>query len=427
MMSLSILNYIFVLMFGLTLSFSFAGISFKRNLKSFVLVALGFCLLQLIVYLLLGERYLYKSYPFVTHIPLLILLASYYRKPLNIALVSVLTSYLLCTPRKWIGTMVSALWGYSSDISFLAQIIATIPLLILIIKISASYVDGLKQEDDKVISLMIYVPLTYYIIEYGITVYSSMLYNGGSAVVELVDSAIVVVYFIFSVLYLKISMQKRKVSLEKANLQLLIKQSEYEMTALQEAQKMSAVYRHDMRHHLSLIGGYLADGDKQKAVDYIRLAQADIEEITPKCYSQNNTVNLILSSFAAKAKANKVILAVDTDLPTSLDLPATELCTLLSNGLENAITAAAQVMDEQLRTVRVSCKTHKGNLLIFIENNFTGEVTTENGLPQSHRQGHGFGVRSMVMIAEKYNGYCSFVAKDKIFTLKVVLPLRRMD
>jgi sensor histidine kinase regulating citrate/malate metabolism len=182
-----------------------------------------------------------------------------------------------------------------------------------------------------------------------------------------------------------------------------------------------------MRHHLSLIGGYLADGDKQKAVDYIRLAQADIEEITPKCYSQNNTVNLILSSFAAKAKANKVILAVDTDLPTSLDLPATELCTLLSNGLENAITAAAQVEDGQFRTVRVNCKTHKGNLLIFIENNFTGEVTTENGLPQSHRQGHGFGVRSMVMIAEKYNGYCSFVAKDKIFTLKVVLPLRRMD
>lgn len=424
MISLSILNYFFVLMFGLILSLSFADISIKRNLKSFVFVGMGFAVLQLIIYLLFGERYLYKSYPFVTHIPLVILLVLYYKKPLNIALVSVLTSYLLCTPRKWIGTMISAFWGYNSEISFLVQIIVTIPLLILIIKMSAPYIAGLQQEDDKVISLLIYVPLTYYIIEYGITVYSSMLYTGGPAIVEFVDSAIVVVYFIFSVLYLKISLQKRNIALEKSNLQLLIKQSEFEIVALQEAQKIATIYRHDMRHHLSLIGGYLADGEKQKAVDYIRLAQAEIKEITPNRYCENNTVNLILSAFAAKANANGVVLSVDAHLPPSIDLPETELCTLLSNGLENAITAATQVIDEQFRTVRISCQTHKGNLLIFIENSFIGEVVMENGLPQSRREGHGFGVKSMAMIAEKNNGYCSFAAKGEIFTLKIVLPLR---
>lgn len=423
MMSLSILNYIFVLMFGLILSFSFADISFKRNLKSFVFFAMGFGIIQFLVYLLWGEEFLYKSYPFVTHIPLVILLASYYKKPLNIALVSVLTSYLLCTPRKWIGTMISAFWGYNSEISFLVQIIITIPLLILIIRMSAPVIAGLKQEDKRAVSLFIYVPLTYYIIEYGITVYSSMLYTGGPAVVEFVDSAIVVVYFIFSVLYLKISLQNQKITREKMDLQLLIKQSEYEITALKEAQKMAAIYRHDMRHHLSLIGGYLADEDKQKAVDYIQLALADIEEITPNRYSENNTVNLLLSTFASTAKANGVALAVDANLPTSLALSETELCRLLANGMENAITAAAQVADEQFRRVRVNCQTHKGNLLIFIENSFTGEVAMENGLPQSQRQGHGFGVRSMAMIAEKNKGYCSFAAKGEIFTVKIVLPL----
>lgn len=47
----------------------------------------------------------------------------------------------------------------------------------------------------------------------------------------------------------------------------------------------------------------------------------------------------------------------------------------------------------------------------------------ENGLPQSSREGHGFGVKSIKMIAEKYRGYCSFNAQDGIFTLKTVLPI----
>lgn len=410
-------------MYGLVLSYSFAKVSIKKYLKSLIIIVVGFCTVQLVIYFLLGEQFLYKAYPFVTHIPLVILLAVYYKKPLNIALVSVLTSYLLCTPRKWIGTAASAYWGYDSEISFLVQIIVTIPLLVLIIKMSAPYIAGLQQEDNKVISLLIYVPLTYYIIEYGITVYSSMLYTGGPAIVEFMDSAIVVVYFIFSVLYLKISLHNRHILLEKANLQLLIKQSEYEIASMKEAQHMAAIYRHDMRHHLSLIDGYLAEGDKQKAADYIRLAQERIEKITPNRYCGNNTVNLILSSFAAKARANGVNLLVDADLPPDLNLPETELCTLLANGLENAIAAAAQVAGEQSGTARVICHTHKGNLLIFMENNFSGEVTIEDGLPQSKRQGHGFGVRSMAMIAEKYDGYFSFTAEGGVFTLKIALPL----
>lgn len=423
MMSLSILNYFFVLMYGLVLSLSFANISIKKNLKNFFFIAMVFLSVQLILYLISGEEFLYKSYPFVTHIPLIVLLICYYKKTLNIALISVLTAYLLCTPRKWIGTIISAFWGYNSQTSFLVQIIATIPLLALIVKTSAPYIINLKQEDNKVISLFVYVPLAYYLIEYGITVYSSLLYIGGAAVVEFLDSGIVIVYFIFSVLYLRISQQKRKVEFEKMNLQLLIRQSEFEMAAMKEAHKNAAIYRHDMRHHLSLIGGYLADGDNQKAVDYIRLVQEGIDEITPNRYSENNTVYLILSSFASKAKLSGVSFSVYAGLPPNLSIPETELCALLSNGLENAITAASQVAEEQLRTVRISCHVHKRKLLIYIENSFKGEIVMENGLPQSQHQGHGFGVKSMAMIAEKYGGYSSFTAKDEVFTVKIVLPL----
>lgn len=425
MLSFSIINYCFVWIYGLIISLSFASVSLKRYRKSVVLIALGFLLVQSIINMLLGEDFLYKSYPFVTHIPLVILLVSYYKKPINIALVSVLTAYLLCTPRKWIGTVVSSFWGYNSDISYLVQIMITIPLLMIIIKTAVPIIVGLKQEDHRVVSLFIYVPLTYYVIEYGITVYSDLLYSGGPAVVEFLDAAIAIVYFIFSIMYLKISKQKRDMALENANLQLLFKQSELEMSALKEAQKAVAIYRHDMRHHLSLIKGYLTDGEQQQALDYIQLTQSDIEEMTPHRYSKNNTVNLILSSFAVKAKTNGVKFSVKANLPPSLPFLETELCALLSNGLENAMSAAALATDPAHRMVRANCQTHKGNLLILIENSYAGQLILENGLPQRPGKDseHGFGTKSIMMIADKHQGYCSFAAKNGIFTLKIVLPL----
>ncbi len=114
---------------------------------------------------------------------------------------------------------------------------------------------------------------------------------------------------------------------------------------------------------------------------------------------------------------------MDAQLPQALSIAETEICALLSNSMENAIEAATKVADEQFRKVRISCQTHKGNVLIYIENSFTGELTMEKGLPQSSLEDHGFGVKSIAMIAEKYNGYYSFEAKDEIFTLRIVLPL----
>lgn len=220
----------------------------------------------------------------------------------------------------------------------------------------------------------------------------------------------------------KSAREKESLKTVQLALSMQLESANRQMSTLQATKERAAIYRHDMRHHFALISRYLDEGDTEKAVEYVRQAQEDLDAITPNVYCRNNTVNLILSSFAAKANANGVNLSVDASLPPSIDLPEIELCTLLSNGLENAINAAARVADEQLRTVRVSCQMHKENLLIFIENSFTGEINMKNGLPQNLHQGHGYGVKSIAMISEKYNGYCSFTAKNELFTLKVVLP-----
>ena len=196
-----------------------------------------------------------------------------------------------------------------------------------------------------------------------------------------------------------------------------------EICALQQVQHQTAIYRHDMRHHLSLLCGYLAEGNAAKASEYIRQTQADINKIVPVKYCENIAANLILSSFAGKAAKQGVTLSVEANIPAALPLSDTELCALLSNGLENAVCAAAQASKSGQAVVRFNCQPHKDKLLIYISNPYRGTISMHDGLPASDRAGHGFGVKSIKLIVEKYAGYCSFEAENGLFTLKVVLPL----
>lgn len=55
----------------------------------------------------MGESVLYKCYPFLIHIPLIALIFLRFHRNLSISVISVLSAYLLCTPRKWFGTFVA--------------------------------------------------------------------------------------------------------------------------------------------------------------------------------------------------------------------------------------------------------------------------------------------------------------------------------
>lgn len=194
-----------------------------------------------------------------------------------------------------------------------------------------------------------------------------------------------------------------------------------QLSALRHTQEQASIYRHDLRHHFTLLQGYLAKGEITSAMNYIGQAQSDIEAVTPSFYSINNTVNLLLSSYTAKAKPLGIVFQIEADLPAIIPLPETEICAILSNGLENAVTATAKVEIED-KTIRVLCRIHKGNLLICIQNPYEGEILMKNGIPQSNMEGHGLGIKSIEMLAKKHDGYCSFLLENGIFILKVVLP-----
>lgn len=216
-----------------------------------------------------------------------------------------------------------------------------------------------------------------------------------------------------------------KLEYEREMQTLVLESARQSLTRQRQNQEQARIYRHDMRHHLALINGYAAEGNLEKIKEYLSQTEMEIDAITPKRYCANETVNLVLSSFEAKSAEMNVTLCIEANLPETLSISDTELCSLFSNALENAIFAASKLMEKKARRVYLRTLVNNNKLLISTKNAYAGTIQMEGEFPKSsnHQPGHGFGIKSMAAIVTQHGGLYSFEASGNIFTLQLMLPL----
>lgn len=195
---------------------------------------------------------------------------------------------------------------------------------------------------------------------------------------------------------------------------------------IKDTQEQTIIYRHDMRHSLKLMEQLAHQGNLEKLCSYLAETHSKLESIAPNYYCENETVNLILGSFSQIAHKKQISFVTDVVLPPELPIPDTELCSLLFNLLENALTAASNVeITDSKRYVKIRAAYNFHKLLIFTENDFNGDVHIKDDLPvpSSIHSDHGFGVKSIVSIVDKYNGLYTFDTDNQVFFAKILLEI----
>ena len=158
-MILELINYVFVLFFGVVVSLYLADINFTDHKVLYFCTLLGFGAAEGIFYLFMGESLLYKCYPLLIHIPLILLIWLVFHRNFYVSTIAVLSAYLLCTPRKWVGTLVASFFHGDPLIGNVTAICVTIPLLFLVVRYIAPYIIRLKYESRKTILLLFPLPL----------------------------------------------------------------------------------------------------------------------------------------------------------------------------------------------------------------------------------------------------------------------------
>ena len=176
-----------------------------------------------------------------------------------------------------------------------------------------------------------------------------------------------------------------------------------------------------MRHHFHILQGFAAQENWVRLAAYLDEVQGGIPE-GDLGLCENATVDSVAGYFAMFFRERGVPVTFSLDLPPQLPVAESDVCSVLSNLLENAMEAGMGTAPERRRT-NVQARIHSGHMvLLSVENAYDGEVREKDGiLLSSKRPGEGGGLQSVRHTAEKNGGYSRFHYGDGIFTANVIL------
>lgn len=419
---LTVPNGIVVALFGIVLSASFCDICWtKRN--RIVLAAGTAAILLLQGAITFGASWdaMQELYPFTTHLPLaavLGVLSGDWLWPT----ISVLAAYLCCQLRRWVALLVIAMVPGIDWLQPAVEIVVTLPLLAVLLRYVAPAARSFARYPRSMQLLFGVVPLAGYLFDYVTRIYTDLLAQGNQAAVEFMPFVCSVAYIVF---VLRVSAEERtrgQLEQTRNNLKLQVGQAVREIEALRTSQQQTRAYRHDLRHHLQYISACIENGRGEQAQEYIQSICTEIEASKVTNYCENETANLIFSSYASRAENCGVPFRVEANIPQLISVAETDLCVLLSNALENALRACRRLKaEDRAAFIEVEAREKNGWIFLQFVNPCPKGVQFEDGLPVNRAEGHGVGVRSICAIVEKYKGLSDFSVQEGRFILRVSL------
>lgn len=179
---------------------------------------------------------------------------------------------------------------------------------------------------------------------------------------------------------------------------------------------------HDMRHLLRLISAQ-QDDSTQREIDSIREL---IDVYDSRIDTGNDVLNLLLAEKGLLCQKEKIRLNCVVDGQRLNHMEKPDIYSLFGNALDNAIEAVRLVENPDMRIITLTVVGAMGMTSVCVENYYQGDsIKVEDGLPVTTKKDsvyHGYGVKSMQYLVNKYRGEMSICAEHNVFSLKLLLP-----
>ena len=258
----------------------------------------------------------------------------------------------------------------------------------------------------------------------------SVFTNMFNAVATPVEEATADVYTVFSlfdfvtcVFMLELAIElvsKQRAHAEGEVLRQLLYQQKRQMENTKETIDLLNVKAHDLKKQISQLGSSIS----QEQTDELRRL-VDVYDSSVRTGNETLDVLLANKSMQCEQRGIQFDRMIDGGILDFMN-PA-DIYSLVGNALDNALEAVSALPQNAERYIAVRIRRNKGMAMIRVENPFSGTLDFADGLPMTTKEDaryHGFGTRSIRMIAQKYHGYMSISARDGIFRLTVILPLQ---
>lgn len=182
---------------------------------------------------------------------------------------------------------------------------------------------------------------------------------------------------------------------------------------------------HDFRQFQIMLYGALQQGTPEKTQELFEQIDTLYKDMRVQTYCDNMEVNSLISYAEENCKKHVIEFIHLIQLPDVINtVPIYDLCIVIGNLLDNAIEAALQC-DETFgkRRVEIKAVIHKSNLIVSVENTYSGNLVPEGSVFKSTKENaeqHGFGVSIVQKIMENTNGELKIQAFDHKFAVTAI-------
>ena len=178
--------------------------------------------------------------------------------------------------------------------------------------------------------------------------------------------------------------------------------------------------RHDMKNHLQCISSLLADKEYEKADSYVAdMIKNKLDFEFKQISTGNRVVDAISNAKLTQCKNENILTIVKAgSIDTSID--NADMCSLIGNIFDNAIEACRKV--EKNKEIHFEINQKKGYINIIMKNSVQASVIETNPefkTTKKNKNIHGYGIRSVRGIVEKYNGMMELFEQDGFFIVDI--------
>ena len=401
------------------LAIVFAQIKVKKNIISLTILCVLSGLLKLFVHLFIDEPLSKVLVPLYVHLPIFLAVFFYYKRSLKITVVALLCAFTLCAPREQIGMFVSYILQNNIRGGVLTKVLVTIPLFYLYITKGVYYVNKvIKTKNRLAIYMVVALQSCYFVLAYVFNIFSSYLYSNNLILAIII--AINVCYIIFSLVYFNVISENERVNTLSRINEIELQSAKNQIKQLRESEKLTAIYRHDLIHHMNFLSNCITNNNSQKALNYISEVVGNIENIKVVHYLKDEDINLLLTYYEKRAKDEGINITIDASSFDLKNYNTTDLCRLISNALTNAINACKKMGENASPFIKLRIFQSNVNIGLEIINSYSVPPLFVKNIPISKEVHHGYGVASIIDVVKKYDGSYNFSASNGVFTLRVI-------
>lgn len=210
----------------------------------------------------------------------------------------------------------------------------------------------------------------------------------------------------------------KDMELEKVQISKMLKEQKEQYLFEKQLIDLINIKAHDLKHQMN--------DNLSISKDYLENTKNIIGEYDASFSTGVPSIDIILTKKSRECQRHNIELTCMVDAKCLSFVEEIDIYSLFGNIIDNAIEASRKIENKQKRVISLSVNQTNYFVMIHESNYFDGNITIRNGIPQTSKGNtdyHGYGIKSIKAICEKYEGNLKIEAEKGVYNLDILIPM----